>query len=116
MIVGCGIDIIEISRIADAIKRWGDGFLNHVFTKEEIAYAKKHRFPNQHFAGRFAVKEAVLKALGDNAHVNWKDIQISNDKNGKPVCRFTKNRPKHKIFISLSHTQNYAVANAIITK
>lgn len=116
MILGCGIDIIEISRIADAIKRWGDSFLNHVFTKEEIEYAKKHRYPNQHFAGRFAAKEAVLKAIGDNAHVNWKDIKITNDKNGKPVCRFTKRNFKHKILISLSHTQNYAVANAIITK
>ena len=116
MILGCGIDIIEIERIAEAIKRWGDSFLNHVFTKTEIAYAKTHRYPNEHFAARFAAKEAVLKALGDNAKVNWKDIQITNDKNGKPLCRFIKKGFKHKILISISHTKNYAVANAIITK
>ena len=115
MILGNGIDIIEIERIAKAIKQWGDGFLNHVFTKEEIAYARKHRYPNQHFAARFAAKEAVLKALGDNAHIHWKDIRISNDKNGKPICAYTKNKLKNKILISISHTKNYAVASAIIT-
>ncbi len=116
MIIGSGIDIVEIKRIEEAIKRWGKIFLNHVFTDEEIAYAQKHRFPNQHFAARFAAKEAVLKAIGDNGHVHWKDIRISNDKNGKPICTFTKNKLKQKILISLSHTKNYAVANAIITK
>lgn len=115
MITGNGIDIIEVERIAKAIERWGDGFLTHVFTKEEIAYAKKQKNPQEHFAGRFAAKEAVLKALGDNSHINWKDIQIQKDKNGKPVCFLTKNKNKRKIFISLSHTKNYAVASAIIT-
>ena len=115
MVLGTGIDIIEVERIAKSIKQWGNGFLNHVFTKEEIAYAKKRRYPNQHFAARFAAKEAVLKALGDNAHVNWKDIRISNDKHGKPICICTKNKSKNKILISVSHTQNYAVASAIIT-
>ena len=115
MIFGNGIDIIEVKRIEDAILRWGDGFLNHVFTKEEIDYAKKHRYPNQHFAARFAAKEAVLKAIGDNADVNWKDIQISNDKHGKPICTLKRKGFKKKVFISISHTENYAVASAIIT-
>jgi len=115
MILGSGIDIIEVERIAKTIKRWGSGFLNHVFTEEEIAYAKKHRYPAQHFAARFAAKEAVLKALGDNSHVNWKDIKISNDKNGKPICLYADRKFKHKILISISHTKNYAVASAIIT-
>ena len=116
MILGCGIDIIEVKRIAEAIKRWGDSFLNHVFTEAEIAYAKAHRYPNEHFAARFAAKEAVLKALGDNTKVNWKDIQITNDKNGKPLCRLIKKGFKHSILISISHTKNYAVANAIVTQ
>ena len=115
MIQGCGIDIIEVERIATSIKRWGKGFLNHVFTKEEIAYAQKHRYPNQHFAARFAAKEAVLKALGDNAHVHWKDIQITNDKYGRPICIYKDKGFKNKILISISHTKNYAVASAIIT-
>ena len=115
MIYGSGIDIIEVERISKAIKRWGNGFLNHVFTKEEIVYAKKNRFPEEHLAARFAAKEAVLKAFGDNAHISWKDIQISNDKNGKPVCTYRDKRFKKKILISVSHTKNYAVASAIIT-
>ena len=115
MIKGSGIDIIEIERVAQAIKRWGNGFLNHVFTPEEIAYAKKHRYPNQHFAARFAAKEAFLKALGDHSATNWKNIRISNDKNGKPVCTYRKKGFKGKIFISVSHTKNYAVASALIT-
>ena len=115
MIYGSGVDIIEVDRITQAIKRWGNGFLNHVFTKEEIAYAKNNRFPDQHFAARFAAKEAVLKAFGDNAHISWKDIQIINDKNGKPMCFYSDKKFKKKILVSISHTKNYAVASALIT-
>ena len=115
MILGTGIDIIEVKRIADAINRWGDAFLHHIFTEEEVAYALKHRFPNQHFAARFAAKEAVLKAFGDNAHIRWKDIKIMNDKNGKPVCIYNDKNFKNQILISISHTHIYAVASATIT-
>ncbi len=116
MIIGTGIDIIEIDRIKKAIDRWGDGFLKHVFTQEEIDYARKHRYPNQHFAARFAAKEAVLKAFGQNSHINWKDIKIKNDVDGKPICIFRDKNFKNDILISISHTNNYAVASAIITK
>jgi len=115
MILGTGIDIIELDRIQGAIDRWGDSFLKHVFTDEEIKYAKSHKFPTQHFAARFAAKEAVLKAFGENAHIHWKDIQITNEKSGKPICTYTGKDFKHKILISISHTKIYAVANAIIT-
>ncbi len=116
MILGTGIDIIEVERIAKSIKKWGDGFLTHVFTPNEIAYAKKNRHPNQHFAARFAAKEAILKAIGDNRHVSWKDMEISHDKHGRPICIYKDKKFKHKIFISISHTQTYAVASAVITK
>ena len=115
MIYGIGIDIIELDRIQKAIDRWGDHFLNHVFTDTEIEYAQRHKYPLQHFAARFAAKEAVLKAFGKNSHINWKDIQIKNDKDGKPVCTFRDKKFKKKILISISHTHVYAVANAIIT-
>ncbi|MDD3374934.1 MAG: holo-ACP synthase [Candidatus Omnitrophica bacterium] len=115
MILGHGTDIVEVERISRAIKRWGDDFLKHVFTDQEIAYAKKRRYPEQHLAARFAAKEAVLKALGENAHVGWKDIEIINQHNGKPSCIFHIKEFNKKIFVSLSHTKNYAVANAIIT-
>ena len=115
MILGQGIDIIEVSRIAKAIERWGDDFLKHVFTDQEIAYARKRRFPDQHFAARFAAKEAVLKAIGENADIGWKDIEIINQHSGKPSCIFHNKEFSPKILISLSHTKEYAVASAIIT-
>ena len=116
MITGTGIDIIELDRIEKAIKRWGNHFLDHVFNKEEIAYASKHKFSTQHYAARFAAKEAVLKAFGDNAHIDWKDMTITHDKHGRPVCKFNKENFKDTIHISISHTHKYAVASAIIEK
>jgi len=115
-ILGTGIDIIEVDRIAKAIERWGDHFLNHVFCPEEIDYARQHKSPAQHFAVRFAAKEAILKAVGDNSHLVWKDMTILNDKNGKPYCVYNKKKIKNTVHISLSHTQIYAVASAIITE
>ncbi len=115
MIYGSGIDIIEVERISKAVKKWGKDFLEHVFTKEEIEYSQNRHDPSQHLAARFAAKEAVLKAFGDNAHITWKDIQIFKDKNGKPICVYKDKRFKKKILISISHTKNYAVASAIIT-
>ncbi len=114
MILGHGTDIIEVDRIANAISRWGDDFLKHVFTDQEIAYAKKHRFPDQHFAARFAAKEAVLKAIGENSDISWKDIEIINQHNGKPSCIFHNKNFNQKILISMSHTKKYAIASAII--
>ena len=116
MIHGIGIDIIEIDRIQKAIDRWGESFLKHVFNNEEIEYAKKRKFPTQHYAARFAAKEAVYKAFGDNLTLNWKDMTILNDKNGKPYCRLKNDQFKDKILLSISHTKNYAVANALITQ
>jgi holo-[acyl-carrier protein] synthase len=116
MILGSGIDIIEIARLKKAIKKFGDSFLSRVFTPEEIAYAQKHRFPFQHFAARFAAKEAVLKAFGDNSKISWKDIKIINDKYGRPICVFKDKKFHNEIIISIAHTENYAVASAIITK
>ncbi len=116
MILGTGIDIIEIDRIEKAIQRWGDHFLNHVFNKEEIQYARKHKYPSQHFAARFAAKEAVLKAFGNNSHISWKDMTIINDDDGKPLCLYKNDLFKNRILISMSHTHKYAVASAIIAE
>lgn len=116
MILGIGTDIIEIDRIQKAIDRWGEDFLKHVFTGEEIAYAQKRKFPTQHYAARFAAKEAVYKAFGDNTALGWKDMTILNDENGRPYCRLKDGNVKNKILISISHTPNYAVASAIITR
>ncbi|OGX40217.1 MAG: holo-[acyl-carrier-protein] synthase [Omnitrophica WOR_2 bacterium RIFCSPLOWO2_01_FULL_41_12] len=116
MIIGTGVDITEVRRLRQAIEKWGDGFLHRVFTKEELENSKTRGSLYQHLAGRFAAKEAVFKALGDMG-LNWKDVQILNDKDGKPLCviRNGKNK-KLDVHISISHVKNYAVANAIITQ
>ncbi len=113
MIIGTGIDIIEISRIRSSVDQWGGRFLQRVFNPEEIAYAQAHTIPYPHYAGRFAAKEAIYKALGDRM-VSWKDITIINDTAGKPSCTVKGLAPGKTIHISISHSRHYAVANAIV--
>lgn len=115
MILGTGIDIIEIDRIKKAIERWGKHFLNHVFTEKEIEYVQQYKFPAQHYAVRFAAKEAVYKAINDNQKIGWKDIEIFNYPSGQPYCICHDKNFNDQILISLSHSKYYAVANAIIT-
>lgn len=115
MIIGTGVDIIEVKRLHQAIEKWGKGFLARIFTKGELENAKTRGSLYQHLAGRFAAKEAVFKALGDK-DLNWKDVEILNDREGKPYGKILN--PRHKkvdVHISISHVKNYAVANAIIT-
>lgn len=114
MILGTGIDVIEIARIQKAVERWGDDFLLHVFNEEEIVYCRERKNPYQHYAVRFAAKEAVFKAVGDKKMV-WKDLTITNDPDGKPVCAYSARGFSNKILISLSHSKDYAVASAIVT-
>ena len=113
MIIGTGIDIIEVDRIQRAVERWGEGFLKHVFTAPEIEHARGFKFPYQHYAGRFAAKEAIFKAMGI-AHLTWQDVTILNDAEGRPVCIDNNKKFKHRLLISISHCKNYAVASAIV--
>ena len=134
MIIGTGVDITEVKRLHQAVEKWGEVFLHRVFTKQELDNAKTRgslprsssieeslrstegRGLYQHLAGRFAAKEAVFKAVGD-ARLSWKDVEILNDKEGKPCCKILNGRGKKiGVHISISHVKNYAVANAIITQ
>ncbi|MFH1201395.1 MAG: holo-ACP synthase [Candidatus Omnitrophota bacterium] len=116
MIIGTGVDITEVKRLRQAVERWGKSFLHRVFTQEELENAKSRGSLYQHLAGRFAAKEAVFKALGDKG-LNWKDVQILNDQEGKPCCQILNGRNKKiDIHISISHVKNYAVASAVIEK
>ncbi|MFH1269971.1 MAG: holo-ACP synthase [Candidatus Omnitrophota bacterium] len=116
MIIGTGVDITEVKRLRQAVEKWGNSFLNRVFTSGELENAKTRGSLYQHLAGRFAAKEAVFKALGD-VSLNWKDVEILNDKEGKPSCVILNGRGKKmEVHISISHVKNYAVANAIITE
>lgn len=116
MIIGTGVDITEVNRIKKAALKWGEAFLGRLFTDEELLNAKTRGSLYQHLAGRFAAKEAVFKALGDTA-LNWKDVEILNDSDGKPFCKILNSRGKGvDVIVSISHVKNYAVANAIVTK
>lgn len=114
MIKGTGIDIVEIKRLKEAIDRWGDTFLNRVFTDKELKYSRSKKYPLQHLAARFAAKEAVFKAFGTNPKLNFKDIEIANDRYGRPYC--TVKKKASAILLSMSHSDEYAVASAFITK
>jgi phosphopantetheine--protein transferase-like protein len=116
MIVGTGVDITEVKRLRQAIEKWGDEFLQRIFTPLEIRNAKARTSFYQHLAGRFAAKEAVFKALG-NKYLNWKDIEILNDEEGKPCCKILNGKSgKVKVQLSISHVKSYAVASAIISE
>ncbi|MBL7191523.1 holo-ACP synthase [bacterium] len=115
---GVGIDLIEIRRIAKL--KDNERFLRRCFTDDEIAYCRKKRFPENSLAACFAAKEAVGKALGvgvGNRHLNWKDVEVVRDK-GKPSIKFHGKAAialKNPIVqLSLTHTQEYAAAIAIV--
>jgi holo-[acyl-carrier protein] synthase len=112
MVKGSGIDIVEIKKLEKAVKRWGDTFLNRIYTEQELAYARSKRFPLQHLAARFAAKEAIFKAFGTRPDLTFKSIEIINDRFGRPHCKI--NNKRMSISLSLSHTDHYAVACAII--
>jgi len=116
MIVGNGVDIIEVKRVRQAAQKWGNDFLKRIFTDKELKNANSRVAKYEHLAGRFAAKEAVFKALLDK-EISWKDIEISNDKEGKPICTLLRRVKKNcQIHISISHVKNYAVASAVVTE
>jgi holo-[acyl-carrier protein] synthase len=123
MIVGTGIDIVEVPRITESIERFGDRFLRRVFTEEEIQYCDGKANRVERYAARFAAKEAAMKALGTgwNRGVRWRDIEVVRVRGGRPTIKFygvaaefaaklgTKN-----VALSLSHTPQQAIANVIL--
>ena len=118
--INCGTDIIEVCRIKESIERKGDNFLNKIYTEKEIEYCNsKNNMKYQHFAARFAAKEAIFKAISntlkDKYEITWKDVEILNDENGRPYVHFLNNDYNIKqIDISISHLKEYAIANCII--
>ena len=122
MKISCGTDIIEIPRIRQAIEDMGENFLQRVFTKKEIAYCESKKAQKyQHYAARFAAKEAGFKAisclLDDKFSISWKDIEVENNSGGRPSLNITKINGLEKIEcidVSLSHCKEYAVANVCL--
>ncbi|PIX35045.1 MAG: holo-[acyl-carrier-protein] synthase, partial [Candidatus Infernicultor aquiphilus] len=118
MIIGCGIDLVKIERIEKIIKRWGDNLTSRMFTLLEREYCKKRKSNKyQSYAGKFAAKEALLKALGLGlGGVNWTEIEISNNELGQPIIKtsgklniIVSKKGVSKYFLTISHTKDYAV-------
>lgn len=121
MKVKCGIDIIEISRIQESIENLGDKFLNKIYTEKEIDYCEsKGKSKYEHYAARFAVKEAAFKAVSEEVEdkytVSWKDIETMNDEKGRPIVKilFLKDNKVENVDVSISHCKDYAVANVTV--
>lgn len=118
MEIACGVDIIEINRIKESIENLGENFCNKIYTKKEIEYCEgKKNMKYQHYAARFAAKEAIFKAvskiLENKYSLTWTDVEILNDENGRPIINFINKEFEQikSIDISISHCKEYAVAN-----
>lgn len=120
MQIKCGIDIIEISRVKEAIEDTKQAFLERVYTQKEIDYCEsKKKMKYQHYAARFAAKEAFFKAISDffvPYEITWKDIELTNNEKGRPQIRLLQKQIPNlqNIDISLSHCKEYAVATVTI--
>ena len=120
MDVKIGTDIIEVDRIKDSIEKLGDKFLNRVFTANEIAYCESKKATKyEHYAARFAGKEAIFKAvspmLKNKFSIDWTDVEILNDEQSRPYVTFYKEELKNvNIDLSLAHIKEYAIAMAVL--
>lgn len=123
MILGIGIDIIEVARIQASYERFGERFLNRILLPDEIGYCLSHKTPGPFLAARFAAKEAISKAFGTGigAQLGWQDMEIRRQDSGEPYVvlhgsgeKLLRERQARAVLISLSHTQNYATAAAVL--
>jgi len=123
VILGIGIDIIEIDRVEEAIKHGGEEFVRRTFVDREVNYCEKETKKYQYYAARIAAKEAAFKAIGTGWQrgAKWTDIEIKNDELGKPVMHL-KGEVKHmadklgveSVMVTLSHCETYAIAQVVL--
>lgn len=115
-IEGIGVDLVSVKRLGEMVEKWEEEFLYRVFTEKEREYCLSRKRRYEHLAGRFAAKEAVVKAIGRK--LPWREIEIITEKNGKPHVRLDfKNRgipDGNEIHVSITHTEEYAIAMAIM--
>ncbi len=123
MILGTGIDIIEVERIRASFEKFGERFVNRILHPAEIAYCLTHKQPAPFIAARFAAKEAISKAFGTGigAQLGWHDMEVCRKESGEPYVvlhgkggELLAKRNARAVLISLSHTQTYATAVAIL--
>jgi holo-[acyl-carrier protein] synthase len=123
MVIGIGIDIIEIDRIKESVDDYGDQFLKKVYTDGELKYCLSKKNKYQHLAARFAAKEAIYKAISSNwdSELSWHDMEIINAPNGMPEVKFKGHLKKFlsnekSLKISMSHSRDYVACVAIVYK
>ena len=125
MILGSGIDIVEVPRIADAIARHRERFLRRIYTDSEIRYCQSKANVTERFAARFAAKEAAMKALGTGwrGGIAWRDFEVRREPGGRPTLAFTGTAAKiaerlgvQRVALSLSHTEQHAIASVLLEK
>ncbi len=124
MIVGIGVDLFSVTRVEDELDKEEKGLRDQIYTPEEIAYCQGKRYPAQHFAARFAAKEAVFKALGcaNLSGQHWRDVEVRSDPHTGRSYAILKGRVKEaadslgvtSVHLSLSHTRDWAVASAVL--
>ena len=123
MILGTGIDLIEVARIAASFQKFGDRFANRILLPDEIAYCLQHKHPAPFLAARFAAKEAISKAFGTGigAQLGWHDLEVRRKESGEPLvilhgkgAELFAARHAQKLHLSLTHTEHYAAATAIL--
>lgn len=122
MILGTGVDICEVARIGASLARFGDRFVERVFTREEIRYCRSKKNSVERFAARFAAKEAAMKALGTGASrgVMWTSIEVGHAPGGRPVLRLhgaaaeiAEQTGVRRMSLSVTHTESQAMAIVI---
>jgi holo-[acyl-carrier protein] synthase len=121
-ILGIGVDIVEVKRMKIALDAWGSALIKKMFTDSEIAYCRSKKKPYEHFAARFAAKEAVSKAMetGWSGKFRWRDVEVVNEPSGAPKVilhdSVAAQLTQCRVHLSLSHTENTVVGFAIIEK
>ncbi len=122
-IEGIGIDAVKIDRFQAAVQRYGDKFVEKIFTEREMQYANNKKSKYLHMAGKFAAKEAVKKALPNGAEIglNWGEIEVLNEEDGKPYVilhgvakGLMKKFKLSQVLVSISHTRDLATSNAMV--
>ena len=123
MVLGTGIDIIEVDRIRSSFEKFGERFVNRILRPAEIAYCLRHRDPGPFLAARFAAKEAISKSFGTGigAQLSWQDMEVGRKESGEPFVilhdggtQLLAERKARIVPLTLSHTRHYAAAMAIL--
>ena len=123
IVLGIGVDVVETARIRESLAKFGDRFLKRCFLPGEVAYCQQMKFPELHFAARFAAKEALSKAFGTGIgkQLGWKDLEIRKRDSGEPYAvlhgkgaELARARGVTEVFVSLSNCRDYSAAQAVI--